>query len=586
MNILTKALSGLIFSSLSAAALTACASSPETQSLPKIDMTAWHYKAEDGVFYQLGIQYLANPADPKYESLGLFVPEAYFDAKANGDGTYTVSINKKNKAGGFSAKDAPFVLPVQTPGYSALEAPTSYSHDVKAYTDAGFIFIYAGARGKDHGLPAGVTDFKAAIRYIRYNRELLPGNTDRLFTYGMSGGGAQSALLGASGDAPEYEKYLRSLGAVMTESDAVMGSMDWCPITNLNVADAAYEWELGLARTNLDKETKSISEGLAKAFALYINSLGLRDENGNSLTLEQSADGLYHAGSYYEYLKKTIETSLNNFLSDTSWPYNANEQKEALGQNMMIPEGWTPRGPQGLPPERPAEMGNHRPSAEDLDGVNRESSAASGNVDLSGTYTSASDYIAALNANEKWVIYDEKTNTAKITSVEAFMKNVKQLQKNVSAFDDMKGSQPENTLFGLGDGKGLHFDAIMAQVLEENSSPLAEEYKADLAKKDSLGSTMEERSNMYNPMYYLSPAYKGYKTSGVAKFWRIHAGIFQGDTAVSTEMDYALALKSYGSQVKSLDFTEVWGLYHTEAERSGTSTGNLIAWIKECLQQE
>lgn len=247
-------------------------------------------------------------------------------------------------------------------------------------------------------------------------------------------------------------------------------------------ADAAYEWELGLARTNLDKETKAVSDGLAKAFATYINSL-------------------------------------NNFLSDTSWPYNANKQKEALGQNMMIPEGWIPRGPQGLPPEGPAGKGNHRPSAEDLDGVNREKDAASGNVDLSGTYTSASDYIAALNANEEWVIYDEKTNTAKITSVEAFMKNVKQLQKSVGAFDDMKGGQSENTLFGLGDGKGLHFDAIMAQVLEENGSPLAEEYKADLAKKDSLGSTMEERSNMYNPMYYLSSAYKGYKTSKVANFW-------------------------------------------------------------------
>ena len=189
-----------------------------------------------------------------------------------------------------------------------------------------------------------------------------------------------------------------------------------------------------------------------------------------------------------------------------------------------------------------------------------------------------------MNANEEWVVYDAKTNTAKITSVEAFMRNVKQLQKSVGAFDDMSGNQPENTLFGLGDGKGLHFDAIMAQVLEETDTALAEKYKADLEQKDSLGSSMEERSNMYNPMYYLSSAYKGYKTATVAKFWRIHAGIFQGDTAVSTEMDYALALKNYGNEVESVDFTEVWGLYHTEAERAGTSTGNLISWIKECLK--
>ena len=590
MKILTEVFSGLILTCFSAGALASCTSTKKAESLPKIDMTAWNYNEEDDVYYQLGIQYVANPADTKYESLGLFVPGSYFDAKDNGDGTYTLTVNANSKVDDFSAADAPFVMPIQTPGYAALEAPTAYTHDVKAYTDAGFIFIYAGARGREQGAPAGVTDFKAAIRYVRYNKDLLPGNTERLFTYGMSGGGAQSAILGASGDAPEYEKYLKALGAVMTESDAVMGSMDWCPITNLNVADAAYEWELGSARTNLDEKTKAISEGLAKAFATYINSLGLKDEDGNLLTLEQFDDGLYHAGSYYEYLKATIETSLNNFLSDTKWPYNANEQKAALGQNMMLPEGWKPRGPEGLQVgghqegQNGMQAGRPQPGAEDLDGIQRGKSAASGNVDLNGTYKSAVEYIAALNANEEWVIYDEESNTAKITSVEAFMKNVKQLQKSVGAFDDLNTSQGENTLFGLGDGKALHFDSLMAEVLEGIDSELAQAYKDDISKSDSLGTSMKERVNMYNPMYYLSPVYGGYRSAKVAKYWRIHAGIFQGDTAISTEMDYALALKNYGDQVESIDFTEVWGLYHNEAERSGTSTANLIAWIKECLE--
>ena len=264
MKILTEVFSGLILTCFSAGALASCTSTKKAESLPKIDMTAWNYNEEDDVYYQLGIQYVANPADTKYESLGLFVPGSYFDAKDNGDGTYTLTVNANSTVDDFSAADAPFVMPIQTPGYAALEAPTAYTHDVKAYTDAGFIFIYAGARGRDQGAPAGVTDFKAAIRYVRYNKDLLPGNTERLFTYGMSGGGAQSAILGASGDAPEYEKYLKALGAVMTESDAVMGSMDWCPITNLNVADAAYEWELGSARTNLDEKTKAILNDLAE----------------------------------------------------------------------------------------------------------------------------------------------------------------------------------------------------------------------------------------------------------------------------------------------------------------------------------
>ncbi|MCR4821501.1 MAG: hypothetical protein K5873_01350 [Treponema sp.] len=586
MNLNSLLKKGLSLTALSlglAGFFTSCASTKTEKqaekSLAKINMSSWLYNAQDDVYYQTGLVYVSKPADTKYESLGIFVPGKYFDGKENGDGTYTVTINGKNSVDGFTSRTAPFIMPIQTPGYAALEAPTAYVPNVKEYTDSGLIFIYAGARGRDHGAPAGVTDFKAAIRYVRYNKDLLPGNTENFFSYGMSGGGAQSALLGATGDAPEYEKYLEEIGAVMSESDALMGSMDWCPITNLNVADAAYEWELGVARKNLTSQEKAISDGLSKEFALYINSLGLKDENGKPLTLEQSEDGLYHSGSYYDYLKSVIETSLNNFLSDTTFPYDPNQQKAALGQNMMG------AGPMGQMRGRPQGMGNppQALNAEDMDGV-RRSEPKGENVDLSGRYNSVQEYIASLNAKEKWIIYDEKTNRAGITSVEAFMRNVKKLQKSIGAFDDMNTKQPENTLFGLGDGKGLHFDSIMEKVLKDCGSSLYSDYERDLTKKDSLGSSISERVNMYNPMYYLSPAYSGYKTAKVAKYWRVHAGIFQGDTAVSTEMAYSLALKNYGSEVKSVDFTEVWGLYHTEAERKGTSTGNFISWVKDCLK--
>lgn len=569
-------LTSMIAGMLTACAVFAgCTSSPKVNTenakttLPKIDMSAWSYNADANVYYQTGLSYAATPADAKYESLGIFVPGEYFDAKDNGNGTYTVTVNKENSVAGFTSETAPMVMPIQTPGYSALVAPSGYQKEASQYTQNGFIFVYAGARGKDHGAPAGITDFKAAIRYIRYNADILPGNAERYFTYGMSGGGAQSALLGATGDSAEYEPYLKAIGAVEGYSDAIMGSMDWCPITNLNVADAAYEWELGTARTNLDEATKKLSDGLSLSFANYINSLGLKDENGNVLTLTQSEDGFYHAGSYYDYLKKTIEKSLNNFLSDTTFPYNVEVQKAALGSNMMMTGN--------MPP-----MGGRRPEAGDMDGVKR-GNAKSG-VTLSGTYATVEDYIAALNSNENWVSYDKNSNTATITSVEAFMRNVKQLQKNVGAFDDLSGTQPENTLFGYNDGSVAHFDTTIAEILKGTEK--GDEYKASLSRKDSLGFTVDYRMNLYNPMYYLSPAYKGFKTSTPAKYWRIHAGIFQGDTAISTEMDYYLALVNYGKEVKSVEFEDVWGLYHTEAERSGTSTGNFIEWIKSCLAQE
>ena len=89
---------------------------------------------------------------------------------------------------------------------------------------------------------------------------------------------------------------------------------------------------------------------------------------------------------------------------------------------------------------------------------------------------------------------------------------------------------------------------------------------------------------MYNPMFYLSSYYEGYQTSTVAKYWRINTGIDQGDTANTVEMNLALALQNY-SGVKGVDFTTVWGLAHTTAERTGDSTSNFIAWVNQVVNE-
>ena len=104
----------------------------------------------------------------------------------------------------------------------------------------------------------------------------------------MSGGGGQSALLGATGDSEDYEPYLTAIGAVSGVSDAVTGSMCWCPITELDYADEAYEWNLGNTRTDLTEQEQTLSDQMAEAFAKYINDLGLKDASGNTLTLEES----------------------------------------------------------------------------------------------------------------------------------------------------------------------------------------------------------------------------------------------------------------------------------------------------------
>ena len=536
-------------------------------SLPQIDSTKWQYNSDDKVYWQTGISYCENPADENYETLGIFVPAAYMNAKDNGDGTFTCKINNQVAVKGYTADSAPIVIPVNTPGYSAMEAPTDYVADSVSYTSAGFIYVAAGCRGRDAGAPAGVTDLKAAIRYIRYNDGVIPGDVDRIFSFGMSGGGAQSALLGATGDSEDYEPYLTAIGAVSGISDAVTGSMCWCPITELDYADEAYEWNLGNTRTDLTEQEQTLSNGMAEAFATYINELGLKDSSGNALTLTESESGVYQSGTYYEYLKEVVETSLNNFLEDTTFPYTVETKKGPRG-------GGRDQG--GQKSDGTPGQGDHDFYA--MDGVDRNLST--GGVTISGTYETAQDYIDALNADGTWVNYDSATNTAAITSIADFTNACKRASKGIGAFDALDESQAENTLFGYGDGTTSHFDATLAELLKDDETYGAAFTEA-MEKTDSEGKTVTERGNMYNPLYYLSGYYDGYQKSAVADYWRIRTGIAQSDTSLTTEVNLALALKNYGVEV---DFATIWGEGHTMAEGTGDSVTNFIEWVNQCLK--
>ena len=574
--------------------------SESSEVLPVIDNTKWQYNADDDVYYQIGISYCSDPADADYETLAIFVPGAYMIGTDNGDGTYTCEIDPEAEINGYTAETAPIVMPINTPGYSAQAALTEYT-DVSDYMNAGFVYVHAGCRGREDGAPAGVTDLKAAIRYIRYSDENVPGDAESVFTFGMSGGGAQSSIVGATGDSDLYEAYLEEIGAVEGYSDAVLGSMCWCPITNLDTADEAYEWMMGSTRKGLSEEEQDISDALAEAFAEYINGAGLKDEEGNVLTLEESEEGVYQNGSYYDYMKSVIEESLNNFLAETTFPYDASFSDSGFGGHGNMTGG--PEG--GFNGERPSGGGPGRdfdgdmPSGErpegkpdgdmqdidfeEIDDIER-TEAGGTDISISGTYETAQDYIDALNADGEWITYDAETNTATITSIEDFVNACKNASKSLGAFDQLDAGQGENTLFGYGDGDGAHFDGTLAAVLDELGSSYADAYEEDLNETDSVGNTVNVRVDMYTPLYYLLESEDGYGTSTVAKYWRIRTGIEQGDCALSTEMNLALALEGYDT-VESVDFETIWGQGHTMAESSGSSTDNFIDWVENCTKR-
>lgn len=437
-----------------------------------------------------------------------------------------------------------------------------------------------------------MTDAKAAIRYLRYNEGEFAGNTDNVFVFGTSGGGAQASILGSSGDSALYDSYLQEIGAVEGVSDAVTGVMAWVPITNLDTGNAAYEWNLGSARTDLSETAQQLSDSLAESYAKTINNLGLTDEQGNLLTLEASEEGIYQAGSYYDYLKEVIETSLNTFLKTTSFPYEGTSGQGGMPGGGMPPSGEMPSGemPDGTPPSGAGPDGNKAEKEADgafteknleaSDNIQRTNSTAG--LDLSGTYQTAADYIAALNKESNWVTYDEATNQATITSIADFVKYLKQPSKSVPAFDALDATQGENELFGIGEG-GIHWDQTVASLLD--STDEAVDYENDLNTVDHLGTDLTTRIQMYTPLYYLSEAYDGTNSSNLASYWRIRSGINQGDTALATETNLALALENSG-RVKDVDFATVWGQGHTDAEISGTASENLIQWIDESMDSQ
>ena len=559
----------------SQASATASSQAPTDPKLT-LDSAAWRYDATGDVYYQLGLSYAATPQASDYETLGIYVPGAYFTGTDNGNGTYTATINASGAVGSFTAATAPTVLPVNTPGYSAQKPPTEYSYDtIKAYMEAGFIYVHAGLRGRDSNsqtysgnAPWGVTDLKAAVRYRRYNAASIPGDAAKVYVFGHSGGGAQSAVAGASGDSGLFAPYLAALGAATTDtsgkalSDAVAGAMCWCPITTLDSANAAYEWNMGqFASSGTRAEgtwTRAYSQDLAAAFPAYLNELKLTDSDGKPLSLESSSKGTYLAGSYYDHLVAVIQKSLNDFLSVTSFPYTPSSTEMA-----------------GMGPG-----GGGAPSGGGPDGQSSSETT---------TYNTVEEYIASLNSSSQWVAYDASTNTATITGLEGFVTSQKNASKDVGAFDGVDRAQTENLVMGSGENK-LHFSSSSREVISKGQSKYSAlsgwsddygvaAYEKDLATKDSVGTDMATRVSMYDPLYYLTQDSKGRGTSTIAPAWRIRTGITQGDTASTVEVNLALALQQAGAG--SVDFATIWGQGHTMAELTGTGEENFIAWVTQ-----
>lgn len=144
---------------------------------------------------------------------------------------------------------------------------------------------------------------------------------------------------------------------------------------------------------------------------------------------------------------------MNNFLSDTEFPYDSsasNGNDEGPGgigrfggprekDDFAGPDKDEDFGKFGNPDGN--EGGAEEGSYEQQDRIAR--TETSNGITISGTYETARDYINALNADTRWVSYDDATNTATITSIGDFVKAFKNVSNSLGAFDQLDAGQGE-----------------------------------------------------------------------------------------------------------------------------------------------
>ena len=261
----------------------------EARVMTMHDGTRVRYTAYERLYF------VTNIEDSAYQFLNVYVPDG---------ATQQTPIFLRTYVGGYMA--------------SAAGQPQDGDASGRALKE-GYVLVIPGSRGRNSTVtatksdkkkgvkkgqtiytgraPAAILDLKAAIRYLRHFDDVIPGDAEHIITDGTSAGGAMSSLMGATGNNPAYEPMLQAMGAA-DERDDVFASVCYCPITDLDHADMAYEWLYNGtdSRQQGDADVLAVSNELKAMFPAYLASLNLYTPGGTLLT----------ADNYLDYIKSEL----------------------------------------------------------------------------------------------------------------------------------------------------------------------------------------------------------------------------------------------------------------------------------------
>jgi len=262
------------------------------------------------------VPYVANPIDKDYQSMNVSVP---------------VQVDDKT----VDPTNSPILFVIGVGGYMSVNNVRTGTGNSRSNSDlalaAGYVVVSPGCRGRDNKAadgtyygkaPAAIVDLKAAVRYIRHNKGVIPGNPDWIVSTGVSAGGALSALLGASGNSHLYDSYLKEIGAA-DATDNIFGSACFCPITDLENADGAYEWMYGTTPGRSGLVDQMLSTQLKAIYSGYQASLNLQGKNGfGAITVDNYEKYLlqyYLIPSANKYLRGLSGEKRNEYLANNKW---------------------------------------------------------------------------------------------------------------------------------------------------------------------------------------------------------------------------------------------------------------------------
>ncbi|MGN1004541.1 MAG: hypothetical protein ACI4O5_06850 [Oscillospiraceae bacterium] len=545
----------------------------------------WTFDAPRNCWCLEDILYTEKADVPKFQRLSIFVPKAYL----NGDGT----VNEAGTVGGYTARTVPVVFENNSAGYMQmphvwLDGPRCYA---KQYLDHGLVYVSCGCRGRESRnaqgelvgkAPASLVDLKTALRFLRHNRSVLPGDWDKIISVGWSAGGAMSSLLAVSGDNERFVPYLKENGAFLEESDRVYAAQIYCPIVDLEHADQAYEWMFRADKTCEDSpagpaETmtpfkEALSRELADQYIAYFNGLGLVDpDNGQRLTL--GADG--RSGSAYDYLMACLDRSATDFLHRLS--------AETLSQSYSVSDylagNYTFEAPAPAPGPGKDPGSHHAGPGEALPDLPQPPGAPPSLGDLVSRPPKGVPFRGFTPpmqtcrgaGKSAWLTWDGEK--ASVSGLDDYVLNHRRRMKPCTAFDKLEMDSGENQAFGSPERDYVHFNPAIAAALEQLKDRFPEEYDryhaAFAAAADDPA--LAERVALTNPLTFIGTDEKSFQ----AQHYRIRVGASDADTALSVSM--TLALKLANAWCGTVDYAMVWDQPHSEADYPG----EVLAWIDQ-----